>query len=65
MAIFAALLVFPTESKGFFSTQLDKLAIYSKRCWRTETAESGGGRLGEGLTFISLRNHNRLDGCEK
>lgn len=47
MAIFAALLVFPTESKGFFfSTQLDKLAIYSKRCWRTETAESGGGRLG-------------------
>lgn len=56
MAIFAALLVFPTESKGFFfSTPLDELAIYSKRCWRTETAESVGWRLGEGLTFISLK----------
>lgn len=48
MAIFAALLVFPTESKGFFffpPTQLDKLAKYSQGCWGTEPAESAGGRI--------------------
>lgn len=54
MAIFAALLVFPTESKGFFfsPTQLDKLAKYSQGCWGTETAECAGGRI-RGRTGIS------------